>query len=155
MQLHLMAVGTRMPDWVELGFREYQRRLPREMELVLHEIALAKRNRSAPVDKLREEEGKAMLKAVPGNCRLVALDVTGKPLSTDALAAKIPDWRMAGNDVALCVGGPDGLAPAVIDASQERWSLSAMTLPHPLVRIIIAEQLYRAWSIYQGHPYHR
>lgn len=155
MQVHLLAVGTRMPGWVEEGFRDYQRRMPRELPLNLVEVPLARRTRGTDIDRAKAEEAGALRRLLPANCRVIALDVCGKSLSTEQWAAKIPGWRMAGQDVALLVGGPDGLDSELLALAHERWSLSALTLPHPLVRIVVAEQLYRAWCIFCGHPYHR
>ena len=155
MQIHLIAVGTRMPAWVTSGYEEYVRRMPHECGLRLVEIPLSKRgkNRSAPQN--RREEGKAMLAAIPAQATVVALDVRGKAWSTETLAARLQDWLQGGRDVALLVGGPDGLDDACLARADLRWSLSALTLPHALVRVLLAEQLYRAWTVLQGHPYHR
>ncbi|MEH6549491.1 MAG: 23S rRNA (pseudouridine(1915)-N(3))-methyltransferase RlmH [Pseudomonadales bacterium] len=155
MRVLVIAVGTRMPAWVEAGVAEYTKRLGRELPLTFVEIPLAKRGKNAAIERLVEQEAKAILTACPAGARLIALDVKGKAVSTEKLATSINDWRMDGRDVALLVGGPDGLAAEVLSVAEESWSLSAMTLPHPLVRVILAEQIYRAWSINQGHPYHR
>ena len=131
-----------MPAWVETAVGEYKKRLQGEITLQVIEIPTAKRGKSSSVSKLVEQEGSAILAACPKGAKLVSLDVLGKPFSTENLAQKLNDWRMDGSDIALVVGGPDGL-------------LSALTLPHPMVRVILAEQIYRAWTITQGHPYHR
>ena len=155
MRIHLLAVGTRMPSWVVEGYREYTRRLPRECSLHLVEIPPAKRHKSMTVEQARQQEGQALLAALPKDCKVVALDVRGKPWSTETLAAQLDDWLVSGRDVALLVGGPDGLSDACLERADQRWSLSALTYPHALVRIVLAEQLYRAWTISTGHPYHR
>lgn len=155
MRIHLLAVGTRMPSWVVEGYREYTRRLPRECSLHLVEIPPAKRHKSMTVVQARQQEGQALLAALPKDCKVVALDVRGKPWSTETLAAQLDDWLLSGRDVALLVGGPDGLSDACLERADQRWSLSALTYPHALVRIVLAEQLYRAWTISTGHPYHR
>ena len=155
MRIHLLAVGTRMPSWVVEGYREYTRRLPRECSLHLVEIPPAKRHKSMTVEQARQQEGQALLAALPKDCKVVALDVRGKPWSTETLAAQLDDWLLSGRDVALLVGGPDGLSDACLERANQRWSLSALTYPHALVRIVLAEQLYRAWTINTGHPYHR
>lgn len=155
MRIHLLAVGTRMPSWVEEGYREFSKRLPRECTLQLHEIPLARRSKSQPARRAQHEEGQAMLSAIPADCHVVALDVQGKAWSTEKLAANLQDWMASGRDLVLLVGGPDGLSPACQQRADQHWSLSALTFPHALVRVIIAEQLYRAWSINTGHPYHR
>lgn len=155
MRIHLIAVGTRMPSWVEEGYGEYAKRMPRECCLALKEIPLAKRQRNSDVERLVADEGQRMLAAIPDGSHVIALDVTGKQRGTPELAAALEQWLGGGRDVCLLVGGPDGLAPACLRRARERWSLSPLTLPHPLVRILLAEQLYRAWSIVQNHPYHR
>lgn len=144
-----------MPAWVTEGYGEYAKRLPRECSLVLKEIPLAKRQKGSNVARLVADEGQRMLAAVAEGSRVVALDVAGKPRSTEDLAATLEHWLGAGRDVSLLVGGPDGLAPTCLQRADESWSLSPLTLPHPLVRILLAEQIYRAWSIVQNHPYHR
>jgi len=155
MRIHLIAVGTRMPSWVEQGYREFSKRLPRECSLRLVEIPLGKRGKSQAVARARHEEGQAMLAAIPPDCHAVALDVKGQPWSTEDLAARLQDWMASGRDLALLVGGPDGLSPACLERADQHWSLSALTFPHALVRMMLAEQLYRAWTITTGHPYHR
>jgi 23S rRNA (pseudouridine1915-N3)-methyltransferase len=155
MQIHLIAVGTRMPAWVTSGYEEYVRRMPRECSLRLVEIPLSKRRKTQSAQASRQEEGKAMLAAVPAQTIVVALDVRGKAWSTQTLVARLQDWLQAGRNIALLVGGPDGLAEECLARADMRWSLSPLTLPHALVRVLLAEQLYRAWSVVQGHPYHR
>jgi 23S rRNA (pseudouridine1915-N3)-methyltransferase len=144
-----------MPAWVTAGYTEYARRLPHECSLQLVEIPVSKRRKSLPAARAMQEEGQLMLAAIPAGCLVIALDVTGKAWSTAGLAERLQQWMAGGRDVALLVGGPDGLAPECLASSDIRWSLSALTYPHALVRIILAEQLYRAWSINAGHPYHR
>jgi 23S rRNA (pseudouridine1915-N3)-methyltransferase len=155
MQLHLIAVGNRMPAWVTQGYQEYARRMPPESRLRLVEIAPAKRTRNSDIKRLVEQEGERMLAALPKSATVIALDVEGQTWSTPQLARQLADWQSRGQDVALLVGGPEGLAPACRQRAQIRWSLSALTFPHPLVRIIVAEQLYRATTILKGHPYHK
>lgn len=154
MRIRLCAVGTRPPAWVQDGFEDYARRLPHDNRLELVEVPAADRRNGRGEERWRDEEGVRLLQASDGH-RRIALDVKGRPWSTEALAERMGDWRMEGGDVALLVGGPDGLAPAVFDAVEARWSLGAMTLPHALVRVILAEQVYRAWTLVAGHPYHR
>ncbi|HHJ16757.1 MAG TPA: 23S rRNA (pseudouridine(1915)-N(3))-methyltransferase RlmH [Gammaproteobacteria bacterium] len=155
MQINLVAVGTRMPAWVNEGYQEYARRLPRECALKLTEIPLARRARATPVARAVDEEGKHMLAAVAPRQLAVALDVKGRAWSTEQLAGQLQGWLQDGRNVSLLVGGPDGLAPACLERAEQRWSLSTLTLPHPLVRVLLAEQLYRAWTILNNHPYHR
>jgi 23S rRNA (pseudouridine1915-N3)-methyltransferase len=154
-QLHLIAVGNRMPAWVEQGYQEYAKRLPPECALALHEIPAGKRGKNADIARLTRQEGEKMAAAIPKGARVVALEVGGRAWSTEQLSARLDSWMGEGRDVALLVGGPEGLEPGMSAAADERWSLSPLTLPHPLVRIVLAEQLYRAWSILKGHPYHR
>jgi 23S rRNA (pseudouridine1915-N3)-methyltransferase len=155
MDINLIAVGTRMPAWVSEGYREYARRLPRDFSLSLTEITPGQRTRSSAPRRAVSEEGKRMLAATRSGQRLVALDVRGRSWSTEQLAEQLARWRLDGRDVGLLVGGPDGLAPECLHSAELHWSLSPLTLPHPLVRVVLAEQLYRAWSILSGHPYHR
>ncbi|MGR9072190.1 MAG: 23S rRNA (pseudouridine(1915)-N(3))-methyltransferase RlmH [Gammaproteobacteria bacterium] len=155
MQIHLISIGNKMPDWVVRGYEEYARRLPRECELKLREIAPGKRLKNADVSRLVKDEGERMLAALPNNAHTVALDLKGKPWSTAELSEALTGWQAGGRNVALLVGGPEGLAQAVRQKADETWSLSNLTFPHPLVRIIVAEQIYRAWSLMRNHPYHR
>ncbi|MBN7820957.1 23S rRNA (pseudouridine(1915)-N(3))-methyltransferase RlmH [Bowmanella yangjiangensis] len=155
MKLQLIAVGTKMPDWVETGYNEYARRFPSDMPLQLVEITAGKRGKNADIQRILHKEGEQMLAAVSKGNRIVTLEVTGKPWDTGQLAGQMQRWQMDGRDVSLLVGGPEGLAPQCIQASEQKWSLSALTLPHPLVRIVLAESLYRAWSLNNNHPYHR
>jgi 23S rRNA (pseudouridine1915-N3)-methyltransferase len=155
MKVHLLAVGTRMPDWVQTGYREYTKRLPPECELRLVEVAAGKRGRNFDVQRTLEAEGQALLSKLPAGARAVCLDVGGKPWSTSDLARRLQTWMASGTDVGLMIGGPEGLSPACKARADETWSLSPLTLPHPLVRIVVAEALYRAWSLLNNHPYHR
>ena len=153
MRAYLIAVGERMPGWVAEGFAEYAKRLSRELPLELVEIST--RQRSREVARAIADEGQQMLAAIPKGAHVVALDGRGKGWSSEDLAAQLAHWRMQGNDLAFLIGGPDGLAPAALERAQQRWSLGPLTLPHPLVRIVLAEQLYRAVSLLGNHPYHR
>ena len=155
MQIHLLAVGIRMPGWVTEGYRDYAKRLPRECELVLREIAPGKRGKNADLERIREEEGGRLLAALGRDDRVIALEVGGRAWNTEALAGQLRDWLQGGQRVSLLVGGPEGLADACRARAGEQWSLSPLTLPHPLVRVIVAEQPYRAWSLLNQHPYHR
>lgn len=155
MQIHLIAVGTRMPSWVVQGYEEYAKRMPVECKLRLVEISAGKRSKSSDIRRLTEQEGEKMLAAIPRNARVISLEVTGKPWSTEQLANEMQEWLQAGQDVALLVGGPEGLAAACVQRAEQQWSLSNLTLPHPLVRVVLAEQLYRASTILKNHPYHK
>jgi len=155
MDINLIAAGTRMPSWVNEGYQEYARRLPRECRLKLIEIPLGQRARSTPVERAVNEEGKRMLAAITPRQRVIAMDVAGCCWSTEQLAEELASWLQDGRDVSLLVGGPDGLSDTCLERAGQRWSLSALTLPHPLVRVLLAEQLYRAWTVINNHPYHR
>lgn len=153
--MHLLAVGNRMPAWVSEGYTDYARRLPPECALRLVEIAPGKRGKNADLARIQRDEGERMLAAIPKGAQVVALEVGGRAWDTPQLARQLDRWLGEGRDVALLVGGPEGLAPVCRERAELCWSLSPLTLPHPLVRVVLAEQLYRAWSLLQGHPYHR
>ena len=144
-----------MPHWVGDGYSEYAKRLPPECELCLHEIAAVKRSKNFDVKRGLEAEGRSLLAKVPDAARVVTLDVEGRLWSTVQLSKRMEFWMGSGQDVAFLVGGPEGLSAACKDRADETWSLSALTLPHPVVRVIVAEALYRAWSLLNNHPYHR
>ena len=144
-----------MPVWVQLGYEEYARRLPRECELVLREIAPGKRGKNSDIARITRDEGERMIGAIGKDVHVVTLDVSGRPWSTPELAQVLKRWLESGRNVALLVGGPEGLSDEAKQLAQESWSLSKLTFPHPLVRVLIAEQIYRAWSILNKHPYHR
>ncbi len=155
MNIHLISIGNRMPRWVQEGYDEYAKRLPAECSLQLVELPLGRRGKGADLTRALREEGERMLKALPRDSLVVALEVKGKTWSTEQLAIKLDGWMGGGRDVALLIGGPDGLADSCLQQADLLWSLSPLTLPHPLVRVVVAEQLYRAWSILRNHPYHR
>lgn len=155
MRICLIAVGTRMPAWVKAGFAEYAVRFPRECPLQLLEIPAGKRGKQVVLERLLQEEGERILAAVPKGARLIALDGGGRQWDTAELAGELARWLQEGRDLALVIGGPDGLDSDCRARAELTWSLSRLTLPHPLVRIIVAEQLYRALSLLQRHPYHR
>ena len=155
MRIHVLAVGQKMPAWVEQGYREYAQRMPSEAKLELKEIVPGKRGKNADIRRIVQEEGQRIQQAIPKNSHVVVLDVKGRGWSTEQLADRLGDWMQSGQDVALLVGGPEGLSEECMALARERWSLSPLTFPHPLVRVILAEQLYRAWSVLRNHPYHR
>lgn len=144
-----------MPRWVEEGWQTYAKRMPPELQLELVEIPLSTRGKNADVARLIRQEGEQMLARVQPGEAIATLEVLGKPWSTEQLAVELDKWRNEARTLNLMVGGPEGLAPQVIAKSEKKWSLSPLTLPHPLVRILVAEQLYRAWTILSGHPYHK
>lgn len=151
MRAWLIAVGERMPAWVQEGYAEYAKRLARELPLQLVEVSTKSRDPA----RIIADEGTALLAAIPRGAHVVALDGRGKTWSSEELAAQLARWRMQGKDLAFLIGGADGLAPVVLERADQRWSLGPLTLPHPLVRIVVAEQIYRAASQLAGHPYHR
>lgn len=155
MQIQLVSIGQKMPAWVQQGFDEYAKRMPRECELVLKEIAAGKRTKNSDVARIVKEEGERMQSAIAKDTHVVTLDVTGKSWSTPELSQAMQRWLGQGRNVALLVGGPEGLSDEAKSLASESWSLSRLTFPHPLVRVMIAEQLYRAWTILNNHPYHR
>jgi len=155
MKIRLLAVGTRMPAWVDAGFREYQKRMPHQCALELVEIRTAPRSGSGTAPKATRTEANALLAALSDRDHVVALDQRGRQYSTESLAGLLQQWMHAGRNVALLIGGPDGFTQDVRDRAHEIWSLSELTLPHGLVRVVVAEQIYRAWSLLQGAPYHR
>jgi len=144
-----------MPAWVTTGFQEYAKRLPADCRLELVEIPPGHRGKGADVQRAIEKESRQILAALGKDERVVALDVEGRQWSTEQLAGSIGEWQMGGQNVALLVGGPDGLSAECLARAQQRWSLSNLTYPHPLVRVILSEQIYRAWSLLNNHPYHR
>lgn len=155
MKINLIAIGKRMPDWVNTGYQEYAKRLTSVLPLNLIEIPLAPRSKNSNITQLLQKEGAQMLANIPNDHFVVALDVPGQLWDTGKLAQKLQQWKLESQNISLLIGGPDGLAPSCLQRANLRWSLSPLTLPHPLVRIIVAEQIYRAWSILSGHPYHR
>jgi 23S rRNA (pseudouridine1915-N3)-methyltransferase len=155
MQLIVAAMGQRMPAWVQIAWTEYARRFPRGFSLKLKEIPLSKRTRKTDIGSLCAIEGDALLAAAPAGYRVVALDERGRQWSTIELADRLENWMREERGVCFLVGGPDGLSARCREKADDVWALGRLTLPHPLVRTILAEQLYRAWTITQNHPYHR
>ena len=156
--MRLITVSQRQPEWIAAGEREYARRLPREWSFEVVELKPAGRGRNAVAERLRAEEAERIRGAIGklgSNPRVVALDEVGVGWSSQRLADNLGSWLHDGRDLALVIGGADGLEPALLQAADHRWSLSAATLPHGLVRIVVAEQLYRASTLLAGHPYHR
>lgn len=154
MRLLIVAVGQRVPDWAQTAWDDYAKRFPHDLKLELKTVKTEPRA-SKTLGALYAAERTRIEAALPKGCRVVALDERGSALTTQALAAKLQQWQLEGDDVALVIGGPDGLDPAFRQAAHERIRLSDLTLPHAMVRVLLVEQLYRAWSINANHPYHR
>jgi 23S rRNA (pseudouridine1915-N3)-methyltransferase len=155
MKLLIVSVGYKMPDWITAGFNEYTKRMPREAQIFLLEIKPEPRTTGKTTMQIMEAEAKRILAALPQNCRRIALDERGAQPTTKQLAVQMHDWMRDRYDVAFIVGGADGLHETVKHASQQLLALSALTLPHTFVRVLLAEQLYRAHSMMHNHPYHR
>ncbi|HMK84931.1 MAG TPA: 23S rRNA (pseudouridine(1915)-N(3))-methyltransferase RlmH [Steroidobacteraceae bacterium] len=155
MRCRLIAAGTRLPDWINTGFREYQKRVRAPLDLELVEIPVAKRRPGENPSAAVLREGATMLAAVDAKDYVVALEVSAPSMTTAELSAWLGLRLRAARPLALLIGGPDGLAPPCLERADQRWSLSPLTLPHSLVRVVVAEQIYRAMSLVKGHPYHR
>lgn len=165
MRIRIIAIGTKMPAWVTQGTQDYLKRLPREFKVEFVELPLGDRAaksgskktsaKKGDTAKAIAKEGQQMLATIAPRERVIALDVKGASWSTEELSQQMSHWQMEGDNIALLVGGPDGLAPECLAMASQRWSLSALTLPHPLVRVLLAEQLYRGWTILKNHPYHK
>ena len=154
MKLVVVAVGQRVPGWAEAAWDDYAKRFPPELRIELKAVKTEPRA-SRSIETIYAAERQRIEHAIPKGARVVALDERGTALGTPALAQRLKDWQLGGGDVALVIGGPDGLDPAFRQAAHERIRLSDLTLPHAMVRVLLVEQLYRAWSINAGHPYHR
>lgn len=155
MRIAVVSASARQPDWVRNGFDAYAKRLRGSCTLTLTEVALPRRSRSRPKPDLVDAEGRQLLARVPKGAHVTALDERGSPWTTAELAHRLEQWLAGGRPVALLIGGPDGLSQACRERADESWAVSALTLPHGLVRIVVAEAIYRAWSVLENHPYHR
>lgn len=155
MRIHLIAIGSRMPGWIEQGYAEYAKRLRADVRLELVEIPAEPRRKGADLARIQVNEGKRQIQRIPSGCMVWALDQRGSLWDTPKLSRKLQGWMHQGRDLALLVGGPEGLSSECLARAEGKWSLSPLTMPHPLVRVVVAEQLYRAWSLMSGHPYHR
>ncbi len=154
MKLLVVAVGLRVPDWAQVAWDDYAKRFPPELRVELRAVKTETRG-SRTLPALLAAESSRIAAAVPRGARTVALDEKGASITTAGLAARLEQWKLAADDVALVIGGPDGLDPAFKQSAHERLRLSDLTLPHAMVRVLLVEQLYRAWSINANHPYHR
>ena len=154
MRLIIIAVGLRVPDWAQTAWDDYAKRFPHELKVELKAVKTEPRG-SKTLETLYAAERARIEAAIPKGARIVALDERGTTVTTLALASKLKDWQLGGDDLALIIGGPDGLDPAFRQAAHERIRLSDLTLPHAFARVLLIEQLYRAWSVNANHPYHR
>jgi len=155
MKINVLSVGKKMPVWVEQGVLEYTKRLPADFSVVLQEVPLAKRSKSSTASQCLKKESAALIAKIKPGDYVIAMEVAGKAMDTGSLAQRISELRTSGQNISLLIGGPDGLGAECRALARESWSLSALTLPHPLVRVVLAEQLYRVWTVLNGHPYHR
>jgi 23S rRNA (pseudouridine1915-N3)-methyltransferase len=155
MKIHVIAVGKNMPKWVNENFNEYSKRLPKDCQLNLIEITSIKRSSNSDLKKIQQEEGDEIIKKIPGKSFVAALDEQGLEWSTIQLSKELQKWQENWQNVCLLIGGPEGLSSRCLQIAHLKLALSRLTFPHPLVRVIIAEQIYRAWSILNKHPYHR
>lgn len=155
MRIQILAIGTKMPAWVDVGCQEYLKRFPRDFSVEFKSLPLAARGKSSSTRVAIEKEGEQLLAAIGDNHWVVALDRSGKMWSTEEAAEQVSGWQIKGQPLTLLIGGPDGLSAKCLQRADQRWSLSALTLPHPLVRVLLAEQLYRVWSLRNNHPYHK
>lgn len=155
MRIRLLTITHKSPAWISAGYAEYVKRLPPSCVLELIEIPAEKRLVNADITRITQREGEKMLAYIKPHDRVIALDVKGKAWSTEDLAKHLTQWQQDGRSIDLLIGGPEGLAPACLEKAEQSWSLSPLTFPHFLVRLIVAEQIYRACTILSGHPYHR
>ncbi len=155
MKINLIATGNKMPDWVGLASDDFSKRLPGEIKINSILLPLLKRGKNPDIPRIVRDESRKLLAAVPKDSLLVVLDVLGKPVTTMKFSALLESWLQQGQDISIVIGGPDGLSDELLSSASLKLSLSALTFPHPLVRVILLEQIYRAWSILNNHPYHR
>lgn len=155
MKIKVLSIGTKMPSWVNDGVAEYCKRLPKDLSLEMMELPLAARGKNADIKRIVQKETSSILSHIQTQDYVIALEVKGQSWSTEKLAKNLESWQMSGQNVVILIGGPDGLGEECRQRADKQWSLSALTLPHPIVRVVLAEQIYRAWTVTQNHPYHR
>jgi 23S rRNA (pseudouridine1915-N3)-methyltransferase len=155
MHIRLIAVGDRQPSWVDIAFDDYARRLPRQWKFQLSTVATSQRAKGKGATAAVEAEGRKILDSLKAAEQVVVLDERGTQVTSTGLADKLSSWQSAGRDLTFVIGGPDGVSEAVTSRADFRWSLSSLTLPHGLARVLFVEQLYRAWTVSTAHPYHR
>lgn len=155
MKIKIITVSKRIPDWISKGYNEYIKRLPKEIDINLVEISPESRKNTPSIDQILRKEAKKILTAIPEDNYVIALDENGKQFNSSILASYLAQWLVDAQDICFIIGGADGLDDSLKKSAHALWSLSPMTLPHAFVRLIVAEQIYRAWSINNNHPYHR
>lgn len=155
MHINIIAVGQKMPDWVNQGFADYAARLTGDLTLGINEIPLQKRGHASGLAAAQQKEAAQIKAALQDSDRIITLDIPGREYTSETLATRLRHWQENSRRLALIIGGPEGITADIKALADESWSLGKLTLPHPLVRIIVAEALYRAWSINHNHPYHR
>lgn len=155
MRIYVVAVGQKMPAWAQQATDEYLKRLPKACPVCFKTVAAASRRGQTDINRIKAREADALLAQIPDKAQVILFDERGKDRSTRQLADDMQNWLNEGQDIALVIGGADGFDPRMYQRAQRQWRLSALTLPHPLVRVLVAEQLYRAWSLINNHPYHR
>ena len=155
MKIYVIAIGAKMPDWVNVAWDDYAKRLPPEWTVALKEIKPEPRTTGKTVEQMMAAEAKRLEAAIPADALRVALDERGKDLSTQKFSETLQAWQITSQPIAILIGGPDGLDPALKASCTQLLRLSSMTMPHPLVRVVLIEQIYRGWSILVNHPYHR
>ncbi|MCK4706963.1 MAG: 23S rRNA (pseudouridine(1915)-N(3))-methyltransferase RlmH [Gammaproteobacteria bacterium] len=155
MHIHLVAAGQKMPAWVDMACADFIKRMPPELKLNQVLIPTIKRGKNADIQRIVRDESRNLLVAVPANCQIVALDVLGKSVTTEKLSSILDNWMQQGQDISIVIGGPDGVSDELLAEASVKLSLSALTFPHTLARVVLLEQIYRAWSILNNHPYHR
>ena len=155
LKITLVTIGNKMPAWVDQAVKDYAKRLQDGVSLTIVEIPLIRRGKSTDLSRIMEKEMVLMSAAIPSNARLIALDIEGESFTSEQLSVKIARLQQLTSHLCFLIGGPEGLSSALVARSDERWSLSTLTLPHTLVRVTLVESLYRAWSILHNHPYHK
>ncbi|MEX2523348.1 MAG: 23S rRNA (pseudouridine(1915)-N(3))-methyltransferase RlmH [Gammaproteobacteria bacterium] len=155
MRISVLAVSRRLPAWLETGIKDYARRLPPEIKPVIHEVTPARRRTGVSAEKNMADEARRLLSALPDGVRIIILEEGGRQLTTRQWAEQLQEWQLDNINIAFVIGGADGLAPAIREMAHDSLSLSTLTLPHGIARLLLVEQLYRAWSLLNNHPYHR
>jgi 23S rRNA (pseudouridine1915-N3)-methyltransferase len=154
-EIRIISVGKRAPSWIQNGCQEYLKRLGHELNVNLHEIQTPKRSKNDSIPSLLEKESELIQKDIPEKYHVIALDEKGQAFSTRDVSSRLDEWQLMDRNICFIIGGPDGLHHSIKESANELWSLSMLTLPHMMVRVVLLEQIYRAWCVLKGHPYHR